>query len=703
MIYLYQYSNRLQLRHWFPKFRRNLLLWLIVLGVVGSYLLNAYIANYRLGLPDVNRLRAFDPDLTTRIFSSDGQLIGTLFRENRTWVPLQKMSPWLIKAIIAVEDSRYYEHSGVDPIGVARAVIVDLKAGDRRQGASTITMQLARNLFLSPEISLERKFREALLAADIERRFSKNEILEFYLNQVYFGSGAYGAQAAASQYFRRSAARLTPAQAALLAGLPQAPSELSPFVNAAASKRRQVLVLNRMLKLGYLTWPQYRRAMAEAGAMRFKPAPSRRQLLKVPYFTSYVITQLSQRYSEEELYQGGLSIYTTVDLRLQRQAEKAINQLVSQDLIALNVHQAASVTLENSTGYIRAMVGGRGFQAKNQFNRAWQLRRPTGSAFKPVVYAAALESGLTPHTLVEDSPAKFVLASGETWEPRNSDGKSLGTIPLWLALERSRNVVSARLVSRIGPDKVAQFAQRFGLQELVPTLSLALGTAEASPLQMASLFSIFPNSGLRIQPTAILRVIGADKQILEDNRRAPRQAVLDSSVARTMVWMLRRAVDFGTGSQAKVAGQFTAGKTGTTDNYRDTWFVGFTPDYTTAVWAGNDDYSRMWGAFGGDLPARIFRRTMSAATAGKPARPLPALSPGPAVSVNICKNTHLRANPYCPKKYPVLFDGSLVSLDRCRLHVAKKVKPKVRPERPLSNAPWQLIEAPEALPGGNDE
>lgn len=663
--------------------------------MVGGYLVNAFVASYRLGLPDVNRLRVFEPNLTTRIFSSDGQLIGTLFRENRTWIPLKKMSPWLIKALIAVEDSRYFEHSGIDPIGVVRAAVVDLRAGGRRQGASTITMQLARNLFLTPERSLERKFREALLAMDIERLFSKDEILEFYLNQIYFGSGAYGAQAASTQYFGRSAVGLTPAQAALLAGLPQAPSELSPFVNAAASKRRQVLVLERMLGLGYLTWPQYRRAMAEAGAMHFKPTPSRRQLLKVPYFTSYVITELSQRYSDEDLYRGGLSVYTTVDMRLQRQAESAINELVRQDENALNVHQAASVTLENSTGYIRAMVGGRGFQTKNQFNRAWQLRRQAGSAFKPVVYTAALESGLTPHTLVKDSPAKFVLASGEVWEPHNSDGKSLGTIPLWLALEQSRNVVSARLVSQLGPEQIVRTAERFGLQGLEPTLSLALGTAEASPLQMASMYSIFPNSGVRIQPTAILRVIDGDKHILEDNRRHPRQAVLDANVARTMVWMLRRAVDFGTGGQAKVAEQVTAGKTGTTDSHRDTWFVGFTPYYTTAVWAGNDDYSRMWGAFGGDLPARIFKRTMTAATAGKPARPLPTLSPGPAVSVNVCKHTHMRANPYCPKKYPVLFDGRLVSLDRCGRHIARKIKPEVQAAHSFSDSPLELQEAPE--------
>jgi penicillin-binding protein 1A len=672
-----QYANPIHLDYFVRKYRRQLLIWLAVLSAVAYFLLSSLLRSYQAGLPDVNTLRKFEPAETTRIFSSDGQLIGTLFRENRTWVPLGQISPWLLKAVIATEDARFYEHSGVDPIGVLRAVFVDLTAGGSRQGASTITMQLARNMFLSPERSMERKIKEALLARELERQFTKNEILEFYLNQIYFGSGAYGVQAAASQYFGVPAAKLTPAQAALIAGLPQAPTELSPFVDPQAARDRQMLVLTRMHKLGQLSWDQFRRASDQVSAQKFKKRAPRQQLLKVPYFTSYVIKQLSERYTDEQLYRGGLEVYTTVDLKLQEAAESAVRELVAQDEQALNVHQAALVTLENSTGYIRAMVGGRGFTTKNQFNRAWQSRRQAGSSFKPVVYAAALEAGYTPNTLIDDKPVKFNLGQGEVWEPKNSDGASMGTVPMWLGLQHSRNVVAARLVDAVSPGKVVDVARRTGLEGLQPNLSLALGAVEASPLQMARVYSVFPNDGMLVQPTAILRVLDSEKRTLEDNRRLDRRSALSATVTRTMTWMLQRVVQYGTAPQAALADRAVAGKTGTTDSHRDAWFVGYTTDFTTAVWTGNDDFSRMWGAFGGDLPARIFRRTMAAASSGRAARPFAPLSKQPAVAVELCQHTHLRPNPSCPKKYSVSFDAALVPMERCKFH---KPKPKPVPQ-----------------------
>lgn len=709
-MYLHQYTLHLPWAEWRARARRYLLVWLTTVIVVTAFLANAYLASLAATLPSVESLKNFEPSETTRIYASGGELIGTLFRENRTWVELDKISPWMVKAIVATEDSRFWTHSGVDVIGVARAAV----APGRQQGASTITMQLARNLFLSPERSINRKLKEILLAQEIERKYTKSMILELYLNQIYFGSGSYGVQAAASQFFGRPASKLTPAQAAMLAGLPKSPSELSPFENPGAARDRQCVVLGRMLTHGDLTWKQYTRAMREAGQMKFKRRPARRQLLKFPYFTAYVIRLLSERYSEELLYTGGLNVYTTLDVRLQEQAEETVRQLVAQDESYLNVHQAALVTLENKTGFVRAMVGGRGFTTKNQFNRAWQARRQVGSSFKPIVYTTALENGMTPTTVVDDSPVEFKLGNGTSWKPQNSDSRSLGKIPLWKALQESRNVVAARLTVELGPDRIVDMAERMGIAHLQPLPSIALGTAEVSPLQMAATYSIFANGGLAREPVLITRVLDHQRQVLEDRRSRGARYVLAPQVASTMAWMLHRAANYGTGGAAVLAGHATAGKTGTTDSSRDTWFCGFTGRYTTAVWTGNDDYSRMWGAFGGNLPARIFRRTMEAAHAGKPEVRLPRVSAAPPVGVAVCSLTHQRATPYCPKRYNVSFDPALVTQDRCPKHTAPQVirpgfgpggYPTASPSgSPAAAAPvLELHEAPEVTPSVEEE
>lgn len=668
--YAHQYRLNIPLDYAYlaGKYRLYFLLALLFSLVSGLYLADATLKAYRKELPDVEKLRAYEPALTTRIFSSDGQLIGTLFRENRTWVPFKKMSPWLPKALVAVEDSRFYEHSGVDPIGILRAAVVDLRHKGAHEGASTITMQLARNMFFTQERTLDRKFREALVATEIEKKFSKDQILEFYLNQIYLGSGCYGVQSAAGLYFGCDVGQLTPAQAALLAGLPQAPSRYSPFVDATACRTRQSEVLTKMYNQGFLDWDQYRNALEESRRMRFKRRPGRQEILKVPYFTSYVIKELSRRYTEDQLYRGGLDIYTSVDLKLQKSAEDTVNQMVTNDERTLNVHQAAVVTIDNQTGYVRAMVGGKGFNPHSQFNRAWQSRRQAGSSFKPFVYTTALEAGYTPLTIMDDAPAKFETSDGQFWEPKNSDGKSLGKIPLWMALQRSRNVVSARLVAALSPQRVVEMAERVGIDKLTPSLSLALGTAEVSPLQMASAYTIFPNSGVQVQPTFILRVIDSKGNTLEDNRFGIRRMVITEQKARTMVWMMQRVVNFGTGYLAQVPGHPVGGKTGTTDSNRDAWFVGYTPQFTTAVWTGNDDYSRMWGAQGGDLPARIFSRVMTAASQGQPQASFPTVGKEPLVRVDVCQETNVRCTPFCPKRYAVMMDPTFVTDDRCPKH-----------------------------------
>ena len=350
------------------------------LAIAGLTSVTSLLNHYAEGLPDVSKLRYFEPSETTRIYSADGKLIATLFKENRTWTPFDQFSPYLVKAILAVEDSRFYQHRGVDPVGVLRAAVQNMQSGSKGQGASTITMQLARNIFLSPEQSFERKIKEILLASQIEKKFTKDEILERYLNQIYFGGGAYGVQAAAKTYYNKNAKDLSAAEAALVAGLPQAPSEFSPLVSEKAAKHRQILVLGRMYDQKHLSYKEYRRALLEARRPAFMTKKKQEfQVLEVPYFTTWVIKQLHERYDEELLYRGGLSIHTTVDLRLQRMAEETVRNLVRSEGPGLKADSAALVCIENKTGFVRAMAGGLGWFFQLVYSASVKLDSPSNS------------------------------------------------------------------------------------------------------------------------------------------------------------------------------------------------------------------------------------------------------------------------------------------------------------------------------------
>jgi len=660
------------------RIRRTLvrfLLWgfvaFLAVLVAGGAAVLVVLKTYSEDLPDVSGLRTYEPSETTRIFSADGQLIATLFKENRTWTPLEDISPNMKKAILAIEDSRFYEHRGVDPVGVARAGMDLLRSGGQiRQGASTITMQLARNLFLSPDQSFARKIREALLALQIEKTFAKDEILELYLNQVYFGAGAYGVQAAADVYFNVKARDLSVVQAAIIAGLPASPSNYSPLVDERAARIRAIEVLTRMVTLESIDQKQYREALAQL-QKGLKYANKNReefQVLKVPYFTTYVIKDLYSRYDEDLLYRGGLRIYTTVDLKLQQQAEAILRRDVANYANWYNATNAASVVIENKTGYIRAMVGGVGWSRKNQFNRAWQARRQPGSSFKVFVYTTAIEAGYSPDTVIPDSPVTYQMGAGETWSPKNSDGRFMGSIPMRTALQYSRNVVAVRLLTLVGAERVIEYAYRMGIRErLEPNLSLALGSASVSPLEMASAFSVFPNAGLRVQPTGVKIIYDSEGNVVEDHTFPSQEEVLSESTAFTMCEMLRNAVENGTGTGAILSGRPVAGKTGTTDDHRDGWFVGFTPQFTTAVWVGNDNFSRMWHVFGGDVAAPLFRQIMEVAHKGLPVAQF-GQTRGGQVSVLMCSESKKRANAKCPTTYKEYFRPGMVPGAFCPLH-----------------------------------
>ncbi|MBI3927647.1 MAG: penicillin-binding protein 1A [Armatimonadetes bacterium] len=659
------------------KARRGCLGFLIFVSLCGMAVvlfvaatIQSVLNHFRKDLPDVSTLSYYEPAQTTKIFSNDGELIATLYKENRTWTRLEDVSPHLVHAVLAIEDSRFHEHHGVDPIGVLRAAMADY-AGDDAQGASTITMQLARNLFLTPTRSIERKLKEVLLAIDIEQTYTKDEILELYLNQIYFGAGAYGVQAASGVYFGKRAKDLTAVEASLIAGLPQAPSKYSPLVNEQAARERQVLVLGRMVELGYLTWPEYRAAVARAQTMKFKNQDREEfQILKVPYFTTYVIKQLYKQYDEDLLYRGGLKIYTTVDLKLQKKAEAIVREQVQIHQPILNLSNAALVCIENKSGFVRVMVGGTRWSHKNQFNRAWQARRQPGSSFKTFVYATALECGYTPSTVVPDSPITYTLGPGMSWSPKNSDGSFMGAIPLATALQHSRNVVAVRLLNLVGAKRIIETAHAMGLEsELQPVMSLALGAADVSPLEMARAISCFPNQGIRIPATPIKVIYDREGNIVQDNRIPVQTEVLAESTASSMMEMMRLAVQAGTGYNAQIQNHEVGGKTGTTDDFRDAWFVGYTRDYTTTVWVGNDDFSKMWTSFGGDCPATIWRLFMTEAMKGVKPSKLPTTNPA-KVGVLMCSKTGRRVGPECPQTVRKYFLRGAIPTSFCPEHGA---------------------------------
>lgn len=600
-----------------------------LLGVlVGAVLLSSLRSN----LPDVAALYR-PPSQATRVYAANGELIASLYRENRAYVRLRDIPQALQQAVIAIEDERFYQHRGVDIRGVLRAAWRNLTRQAVVEGGSTITQQLARNLFLSPRRTLDRKLQEILLAVEIERRLTKEEILERYLNQVYFGNGAYGVEMAARLFFGKSARELTLPEAALLAGVIQAPSRYSPFDNLEGAKRRQAIVLDRMAELGYIS-----RARAEAAKrvpLRLLPGVRNAGLVGVraPYFVSYILPALVERFGEDAVYSGGLRVYTTLDPRLQAIAQQVITRGIQEARRAgLRVTQGALVALEPGTGRVLAMVGGVDFGV-SQFNRAWQARRQPGSAFKPFIYTAAVENGVSPDRVLLDAPVEYRIAGWGYWRPKNYDGSYWGPIPLRVALEHSRNIPAVRMLAELGPQTVIEVARRMGIRSpLQPNLSLALGTSEVTVLEMASAFATLAAGGIQADPLAITKVVDARGRVLEEARPSRRMA-LRPEVAYLMTDLLRGVILRGTGRAADV-GRPAAGKTGTTDDYRNAWFVGYTPELAVAVWVGNDDNSPTNRITGGSLPARLWARFVREALRGRPVQNFPV--PEGIVHVPVC-------------------------------------------------------------------
>ena len=574
------------------KISKIIVFLLFFVAVICGSLAGAFLALTQ-DLPQIRSLESFKPDAVTRIYSADKVLLAELFLEKREPVPLEKIPRLLTAALVATEDRKFYKHSGVDLKGIARAIFKDIKAGEFVEGASTITQQLSKTLFLTPRKTLVRKLKEAILAFQLERRYTKDEILELYLNQVYFGSGAYGVESAAKIFFGKSAKDLTLAECALVAGMPKSPSRYSPLVNPDLALTRRNTVLQQMRDTGIISDADYQQAVKEAlhtNGRKFN-------LSKAPYFVEYIKETLEDEIGSTRLYKGGLSVFTTLNYRLQLAAENAVNDGLSalsqrmrmrKGQIAESDPQAALISLDLASGGILAMVGGKDFSA-SRFNRATMALRQPGSAFKPFIYAYAIEQGFAQDSIILDAPVVYKgVQNGEDWKPENFSSGFKGEMTLRHALAISQNIPAVRLLQSLGPNSVAQFAHQLGIKSyLASNLSLALGTSEVTLLDLTSAYSVFPNRGEKIKPLGVLEVVDRNGRVIWRDK-PQRRLVMSRAGAAIVTNMLEGVVKEGTGRQAQILGRAVAGKTGTTDDYRDAMFIGFSPSTIAGVWVGQD-------------------------------------------------------------------------------------------------------------------
>ena len=583
-------------------------------------------------LPSVTQLETFDASEGTKVYDDNDELITEFHVERRIFVPLAQIPKTLRDAIIATEDARFYSHHGVDPTGIARAVYQNFRRGRIVEGGSTITQQLAKVLFLTPDKSLERKLKEAVLALELERRYSKDRILEMYLNQIYFGHGAFGVEAAARTFYGKGVSELSLPECTLLAGLPKAPTTYSPFEHPEAAKRRRATVLSRMVDVGAIASPLAKKtADSPLGLI-----PPERRRTTGQYYLEYVQQQLEAQYGADLVFKGGLQVYTTLSPVMQVKAERALREglkaLESRRVAAAKDGAAppperpegALLTIEPQTGYIKAMVGGYDF-FKSEFNRAVQARRQPGSAFKAFVYLAALESGQTPASVVDDSPVEFPAGrNGKAWKPDNYDRKFRGPITYQQALEESVNVAAVKVLEKNGVRRTVDLARRLGVESpLGENLSIALGTSDLTLLEITSAYGALANQGSWVRPSAIRYVLDSQRKLLEENTPQAKQ-VVSPELAYVMTSMLRGTIERGTGAAARALGRPAAAKTGTTNDYSNAWFIGYTPQLATGVWVGYDR-PRSLGKdeTGSRVAVPIWTAFMQEALAGTPPEDFP--------------------------------------------------------------------------------
>ncbi len=658
-----------------------------VLIVAASLMMRKVLAD----IPSVDKLDEYTPSLTTYVYDINNNVIAEFSVEKRAILPLNKIPVDMQNAVIAMEDQNFFRHWGISPRGIARALMRDLLHRRTAQGGSTLTQQLSKLIFLKPEKTISRKLKEMILALQIERNFSKQEILALYLNQIYFGNGVYGVQSASKLYFGKDVSEMTLGECALLTGLIPSPERFSPFNNPDRARQRRKLVLQRMVEEKYVT-------RQEADAAAAEPIPTEKSSLLSShgaYFVEYIRQQLEPKYGVSQLWKGGMKIYTTLDLAMQVPAEETMEKYLSKydedaararaaqpqddDKDAVEKSsaalQGAFVILDNRTGAIRAMIGGRNYR-DSKFNRVTQAARQAGSTFKPFVWMSGLLSGYTPATLVDDSPMAYYydgkdwrLLEGATdqyaidlaiqpfignkdfkiWVPNDFDGKTMGWITMQRALELSRNLASIYIVTHVGPTLVADVGRRAGINhnlEAVP--SIGLGTSLVNPLEMANSFSTFANGGIRVTPFGVLRVTDSQGRVLEENVPEESEA-FSPQLSYVLVNMMKGVVQRGTGAYASRLKRPLAGKTGTSQDSKDMWFIGMTPDLTAAAWMGYDDFMSIpikdWSS---SLTVAWWTEIMQAVLKDQPARDFPV--PDGIVFVTMDPDTGKLALPTCKKK-----------------------------------------------------
>lgn len=600
--------------------RRKTFLY-VILGILSVLLIlliggSIYVLMVIRDIPPIDKWMEIKPSQTTIIYSSDNKILGRLYKENRIYVPLYKISPYLQQAVVVSEDKEFYTHSGVSIRGLIRAIIVDLLHLEKKQGGSTITQQVAELLFLSPERTINKKIKKIYIAIKLEKFFTKQQILEMYLNLIYWGHGTYGAEAASQYYFGKSASELTIPEAALLAGIIPAPENLSPYKNPEKALALRNIVIEKLYQEGYINQSEYEKAIKAPLKVIKRDNNSSTQNI-APYFFDYVLKELINKFGKDMVYSGGLKVYTTLDTNLQRYAESSLQKIINEYGKKYKVSQGALLAIDPNTGYIKAWVGGIDY-SKSQFDRVSMAVRQPGSAFKPFVYLTALQKGFQPYDLIEEREVTYTFNKKE-WKPKNYDVKLHGTVTLQEALENSYNIATILLLEEIGVGEVIRNARRLGIESpLEPSLALALGTSGVTLYELVRAYCSFANGGNRVTPIAILRVEDSKGNIIY-NSTPEIVPVIEKDVVATLVKMMKRVITNGTGKRANI-GRPAAGKTGTTDDYRDAWFIGFTPDLCAGVWMGNDDYTPTNKVPGGLLPAMTWKEFMQNALKDVPPR-----------------------------------------------------------------------------------
>jgi penicillin-binding protein 1A len=561
-----------------------LVILLIVFVAVG--LAGAGIISYVLlgEMPSIATLKDYRPSIASRVYADNNELIDEFFLEDRKIIKISEVPKVVVQAFVSAEDSRFYEHKGIDFASISRAFFKNIGAGRIVQGGSTITQQVAKSIYLSPERSYTRKLKEAILAYKIDHYLTKDEILNLYLNHIYLGHGTYGIESASQGYFGKSARHLTLPEAAILAGLPKAPSAYSPFTHFDKARQRQTYVLERMYEDGYITKQDKERALNTPLRLRsLKPKEK-----VAPYFIEHVRRYIQEKYGSDVLYKEGLEIYTTLNISMQKAANEAIErglkELEDRQKYEQGLVQGALLTMDVRTGAVKAMVGGRDF-LKSEFNRATQSRRLAGSAFKPMIYTAAFDKGLTPATRLVDAPIEYPDPSSPDgmWRPKNFDGKFKGATTLRNAIVQSRNIITIKTLQEIGVNYAVSYAANMGITSpLARNLSLALGTSGVTLQEMVRAFGVIGNQGRRVTPFFISKIVDRTGQIFEENQPKVEQ-VIDPRIAFLSAYVMQDVVESGTGRRVKSIGRPVAGKTGTTNDVKDAWFIGFTPSLVTGV------------------------------------------------------------------------------------------------------------------------